>query len=205
MVEKAHEAGRGVRPEEAEEIFLRGWPTEEFIVNHPHAKLYLNAARKYALEFARNYRPEPMMDMPLEIVLRDPEAGPPIQLDLIALYMSGDGAQVALTFRPESLAEYARENGVLWGGLKPAHRLGFVLLRERDPEVTPLVYSGEDGRVYPYQWTNRKNDYERESARVAEQHRTFGEAVFSTALKARTCDRCPNRITCPHWIGALEG
>lgn len=205
IVERAHEAGRSVGTEEAEEIFLRGWPTEEFVVNHPHAKLYLNVARKYALEFARNYRPEPRMDMSLENVIRDPEAGPPIQLDLIALYMTGDGAQIALTFRPESLAEYERENGVLWGGLKPAQRVGFVLLRERDTKVTPLVYSGEDGRVYPYQWTNRKNDYERESARVAELHRTFSEAVFSTTLKARTCDRCPERITCPHWVGALEG
>lgn len=204
IVEKAHEIGRAVTPEEAEEIILRGWPTEEFVANHPHAVLYLNVARKYALDFARGYRPEPRMDIPLENVIRDTEAGPPIQLDLVALYIDDDGAQIALSFRPESLAEYERENGILWSALKPAHRLGFVLLRERDPDITPLVYSGEDGRVYQYQWTNRKNDYEKESSRLADQHRIFGEAIFSTTLKDRTCDRCPNRIICPHWIGALK-
>lgn len=205
ILERAHEAGGPVGPDEAEEIFLRGWPTEDEMVNHPHAGLYLNVARRYALAFARGYRPEPGLESSLENVLREPEAGPPVQLDLIAHYLAGDGARVALMFRPESLSAHEREDGLLWGGLKPAHRLGFVLLRERDPELRPLVFSGEDGRVYLYQWTNRGSDYGKESARAAEQHRTFGEAVFSTTLKARTCDRCPGRVTCPHWVGALAG
>lgn len=202
LLEKAQQEGRPLSEQEAVEIFLKGWPTDEKVLDHPHATLYRNIARRYALDFARVYKPELRMDAPLETVLRDVE-GPPVQLDLIALYLTDEGERIALTFRPESLAEHGREKGVLWGGLKPAHRLGFVMLRETDPEVKPFVYSGEDGNLYPYQWTSRKNDYEKESSRIARQHRSFGEGVFSTTLKDRTCDRCPDRITCPHWVGAL--
>jgi hypothetical protein len=138
------------------------------------------------------------------LIIDDSQYGPPLSLDLLAHYRDDSGNPVALKFRPESIAENIRNQRLLWSGLNPPQRVGFVMLREIEPDVQPFVFSGEDGTLHPYQWTNRQADYLRESSRVTGQLKEFGEGVFKTTLKTRTCDRCPMRVSCPHWIGVLE-
>ena len=204
ILESAHDKQRGVSAEEAKSILAQLWPRDEDIVDHPHSAIYSNLAERYVVNFAEVYKPEPKMAEILNLIIDDSQYGPPLSLDLLAHYRDDSGNPVALKFRPESIAENIRNQRLLWSGLNPPQRVGFVMLREIEPDVQPFVFSGEDGTLHPYQWTNRQADYLRESSRVTGQLKEFGEGVFKTTLKTRTCDRCPMRVSCPHWIGVLE-
>ncbi len=204
ILELAHEQQGRVSAVQAKAILAKLWPTDEDIVDHPHARIYSNLAERYVLNFAEVYEPEPKLAEVLNLIIDGSENSAPLSLDLIAHYRDERGVPIALNFRPESIAQDVRSQGLLWGGLKPPQRVGFVILREIEPNVQPFVFSGEDGTVHSYQWTNRQADYNRESSRLTNQLREFGQGVFKTTLKSRTCDRCPDRISCPHWMGLLE-
>jgi hypothetical protein len=203
ILELAQEKRKAVSEEGAKNILLELWPTDEDIVNHPHASIYFNLAQRYVVNFAEVYNPEPKMAEVLNLIIDESENGPALRLDLLAHYRDDNGIPIALNFRPESIAQNVRSQGLLWGGLKPPQRVGFVILRGLEPDVRPFVFSGDDGTLHPYQWTNRHADYQRESTRLTNQLKEFGEGVFRTTLRMRTCDRCPARVSCPYWMGLL--
>jgi hypothetical protein len=128
----------------------------------------------------------------------------PVRLDLVSLYRVNENAPTAILFRPESLKEHNREKGLLWGALKPpSRRVAFVLLREMEPTMQPIVFSGEDGAFYNYQWSNRKADLAKEIERVQSRFKSFAQGYFAEEVEPFTCDKCESRIACPHWIKAL--
>jgi hypothetical protein len=132
------------------------------------------------------------------------EAGVPVYLDLVAHYQATDGVAVALVFRPESLAPHTSPQGVRWSGLDSAHRVPFVLLRQEDPGLQPSVFSAEDGVVYPYRWSARATDLAKEAERVTARLQALAQGRFETTISEWVCDRCPVRVSCPYWLGALE-
>ena len=199
----AHTSGAAVSEEDAKRILSELWPKDEDLVDHPHGSIYLNLALRYVVNFAQVYKPEPKMAELLNLIIDEREMGPALRLDLVAHYRDTKGVPIALNFRPESLAHKVKSQGLLWGGLKAPQRVGFVVLREMEPNVRPFVFSGDDGALHPYRWTNRQADYNKESTRITSQLEAFGQGIFRTRLKARTCDRCPARVSCPHWMGLL--
>jgi hypothetical protein len=199
----AHTSGEAVTEEDAKKILLELWPKDEDLVDHPHRSIYFNLALRYVVNFAQVYEPEPKMAELLNLIIDESEMGPALRLDLLAYYCDTNGIPIAVNFRPESLAHKVKGQGLLWGALKAPQRVGFVVLREMEANVQPFVFSGDDGTLHPYQWTNRQADYKKESARVTGQLKAFGQGIFQTTLKTRTCDRCPARVSCPHWMGLL--
>lgn len=79
-----------------------------------------------------------------------------------------------------------------------------MLLKLRDPDVRPFVFSGEDGVLYPYQWGTRKADFDKESERVLSRLRLFSHGVFVEQVNEYMCDKCESRVPCPHWIEAIN-
>jgi hypothetical protein len=126
-----------------------------------------------------------------------------VRLDLLAHYVADDGTPVAITFRPESLAARNRPQGLLWSALSPAQRVPFVLLQEHAPQLRPYVFSAEDGVLYPYQWTRNPASLAQETARLQEHLTALEHGVFRTTVQDWACDRCPVRLACPYWLGAL--
>jgi hypothetical protein len=199
MVRRAHERPASIQPQEARNIFMAHWPAHE-VADHPHGQLYCNIGLEYIERFARAYQPEPRAAQHLDLVVESQETGRTLRHDLLAYYRSADGTAVALTFRPETLAEKARPNGLLWSGLSSAQRVSFVMLKADEPELQPYVFSAQDGVVYPYTWPRRQQDFDKEAGAVARQLNTLSQQHFDTAVDTRTCDRCPVRISCPHWL-----
>jgi len=127
-----------------------------------------------------------------------------VRLDLVAFYRVDGGAPVAIIFRPESLQDKVREKGLLWGALGSRHRATFVLLKKYEPELQPVVFSGDDGKIYRYQWGTRKNDFENETERLLQRFKQFAQGVFIEQVEPFICDGCDSRIACPYWLNALE-
>jgi len=202
VVRRAHERETPVSRAEAEEILLEGWPMHE-TADHPHHALYLNVALGYMAQFAHAYTPQPQAHEHLALTVSEDESALPLRLDLLAYYQADDGAPVAIAFRPEALEEKSRPQGVLWSGLSAAHRASFVLLKRRAPQIRPYVFSAEDGVLYPYLWTRNASDFEREADRLAQRYKELAQQTFETTVQEWTCDRCPVRVACPDWLGAL--
>jgi hypothetical protein len=107
-------------------------------------------------------------------------------------------------FRPESLREKDREKGLLWGALGAKHRITFVFLKKFEPDLHPVVFSGDDGQLYRYQWGARKNDFENETERLLKRLSQFAQGVFIEQVEPFVCDGCDSRIVCPYWLNALS-
>ncbi len=154
IVHQAHAKGEAISSAEAHDMLLQEWPVSD-VAEHPHQALYTNRARAYIEQFARAYQPYPKAQTHLDPTRNHEDMGLALRYDLVAHYHADDGTTVALTWRPESLQEKSRAHGLLWSGLKAAHRAAFVLLKEDAPDLQPYVFSAEDGLVYPYLWPNR--------------------------------------------------
>lgn len=200
IINKAHETSAPISEAEAREILLEGWEAAE-ISEHSHCSIYLPLALAYVDRLARAYIPPPGEIEPLETSILEEETGVSVRLDLIAHYRTG-GESVAIMFRPESLKEGVRGKELLWGKLGTGERVPFVLLRMRNPEIRPFIFSGEDGEIYPYMWGKDK-DFANEAARVTARYKDFGRAKFVQTINERKCDRCDSRLPCPHWMGAV--
>ena len=199
IVEKAHDVRTRVGPEDARQIFVEKW-AESSLEEHIHHPIYFNLALSYVDRFAAAYEPEGDVEHLSPII--GEETYFPVRLDLVAYYRTVDGTTVAILFRPESLAGKCKENGLLWGALDSKRRVPFVLLKLRDPDVRPFVFSGEDGVLYPYQWGTRKADFDKEAERVNGRLRLFAHGVFVEQVNEYMCDKCESRVPCPHWIEA---
>ncbi|HYP28541.1 MAG TPA: UvrD-helicase domain-containing protein [Blastocatellia bacterium] len=198
IIERAHETGAPVSEQEACEIFLKIWNAGE-ISDHPHREIYEQRALAYVARMALAYIPPPGQSESLELTIWEEETELPLRLDLIAQYRKSDGESVAILFRPESLKEFKREKGLLWGALSSGKRVPFVLLRLSNPHIKPFVFSGEDGELYPYLWGKDK-DFEKEATRVRERFKAFGRSEFQEQISPHKCDQCDSRIPCPHWL-----
>jgi len=199
IVEEAQERGARLAPGDARQIFLEKW-AESKVEGHVHHDIYFNLALRYVDRFAAAYEPEGDVEL-LSPVIGE-ETNFPVRLDLVAYYRTAGGT-TAILFRPESLAEKCKDKGLLWGALDSKRRVPFVLLRLRDPDVRPFVFSGEDGVLYPYLWGARQADFDKESERVLGRLRLFAHGVFVEQVNEYMCDKCESRVPCPHWIEAI--
>jgi hypothetical protein len=202
IVEKAHRDGRPVDPGEARAILIERW-NEIRMADHPHHDIYFNLARAYVERFAEAFIPESGIVEYLNLTI-DNDENFPLRLDLIAFYRVAGDSPVAIMFRPESLREKAREKGLLWGALGAKHRITFVFLKKFEPELHPVVFSGDDGQLYRYQWGARKNDFENETERLLKRLSQFAQGVFIEQVEPFVCDGCDSRIVCPYWLNALS-
>jgi hypothetical protein len=60
-----------------------------------------------------------------------------------------------------------------------------------------------DEVLYPYQWTANANELDKETKRLAQQCDDLAHGRFTAKVQEWTCNRCPVRVSCPHWLGAL--
>ena len=204
IVRRAQERQAPIQPQEARAIFLDRWPGHE-VAEHPHAKLYGDTGGDYVERFAHAYRPDPKACAPLDLLALGGTAQLPLRHDLLAHYRAEDGTPVAMIFRPESLDHKARENGLLWSALSPAQRVSFVMLKQHEPDLRPYVFSAQDGVIYPYLWPSRPQDLAKETAAITRQLQALSQQRFETTVQMWTCERCPVRVSCPHWLGLQNG
>jgi superfamily I DNA/RNA helicase len=203
IVELAYAQRAIVDDTSAQQVLLEKWE-KNIDLEHPHNDLYYDVAQRYVSLFAHGFIPEEGDVEFLNPTVYESKTRFPVRLDLVSMYRVNGNASTALLFRPESLREHNREKGLLWGGLKPSsRRIAFVLLRKIEPALRPIVFSGEDGVFYNYQWSNRKTDFANETERVNNRFKSFAQGYFSEQVEPFTCDRCDSRIACPHWIKAL--
>jgi len=201
IVEKAHRDGRPVDPGEARAILIEKW-NEIQVADHSHHNIYFNLAVAYVERFAEAFMPESGSVEYLNLVNVNDEKFP-VRLDLVTFYRLDGDRPVAIMFRPESMREKVREKGLLWGALSAKHRATFVLLKKYEPELQPVVFSGDDGMFYRYQWGARKNDFENETERLLQRLKQFAQGVFIEQVEPFVCDGCDSRIACPYWLNAL--
>lgn len=208
VIERAHETGQQVLTEAAVSIFTESFRVADF-GTHLHYSLYQEAGINYLTRFSRVYAPHPraveFLD-PAALIATEDSRMLPLRFDLLALYRDADGDAHAITFRPESLAKNAAKNHpdeLLWSGLKTAHRLAFLLLRNRLPGLQPQVFSAADGVLYKLRWSARASGMTTEHERINERWHALSRGRFATKLNERACDRCPARIACPHWLQAI--
>jgi hypothetical protein len=203
VVERASDSS-ALSADEAAAIFAEVWPEDKF-TEHPHSPFYRQLAITYVTAFARAFaaRSKAGDHFELELAMEEAEDAPRLRLDLVAHYRDETGASVAILLRPESLAKSYRSEGLLWSSLKPAQRLPFVLLRSRHRTFRPRVFSAADGVLYDYLWSKKTADVEKEAEHAAERFKAFARGTFATKVSEWMCDRCPARVSCPHWMGAL--
>jgi superfamily I DNA/RNA helicase len=204
VVELANAEKAQVGDEAARQILLDAW-TKGVDPEHPHYELYYQFAQNYVVRFAGGFIPQEGRVEYLNPTVYESKTRFPVRLDLVSLFRGDGNTPTAILFRPESLREYNREKGLLWGALKPAsRRVAFVLLKEIEPALRPIVFSGEDGVFYNYQWSSRKADFMNEVERINNRFKSFAQGYFAEQVEPFTCDRCESRIACPHWIKAVS-
>lgn len=200
---RANATGRQVAAAEAREVIEAEWPASRH-ADHAHAEMYRATAIGMVAAFARAFVPSPGVsaDLDPEISLSS-EGSPDVRLDLIAHFKQPDGTVVAVAFRPESLAT---EPGPLnWSDLNNNKRISLVLLENARPGIAAQVYSGADGRIYDYLWSERSPEaLPKQAAALKAKRDAFARRDFGAEPTKFGCDRCRVRATCPHWIGALE-
>ncbi len=89
IVQRAHELGKTVSPEEARSLFHHGWPSSEEVVDHPHHDLYVEIGLDYVLRFAEVYR-QPKAQRHLGLDRQSTGSDVSLQHDLLAHYQTVD-------------------------------------------------------------------------------------------------------------------
>ena len=108
----------------------------------------------------------PPADKYLESALGYDNAGLRLRLDLVAFHRATDGSVIAVQFRPESYADKAKDGNLQWSKLDNAYRIPFALLRQREPQLRPFIFSGEDGALYHFLWSAKKGSVDEEARRA---------------------------------------
>lgn len=205
IASRANASGAAVSDAEAMAILEAQWPADRY-ADHDHFPVYRRAAERMVVGFARAFTPAPgaNVDLDPEIRLLTP-GGPDIRVDLVAHFRQADGSVVAITFRPESLAEVEdRHEPLVWSALTEPKRISLVLLEDAAPGIRPKVYSGTDALLYDYQWSKKPESLPKQVAELKAQRDAFARGDFSSDMSKFKCERCRVRASCPHWIGALE-
>jgi hypothetical protein len=208
IIEKSFDESRVVSRYEALQILDTQWEKMN-VQNHSHHEIYYGLARNYVENFARNFAPQVNGRIEfLDLVMKSGENQLSIRLDLVCAYRVNGGSPTAILFRPESLKAKVRENGLLWSGLTNSRRASLVLLKSAEPYLQALIFSGADGQIYPFQWGKQPKDkppnFEVEALRLQEKLQNFALNRFATEADPYQCDRCGQRLSCPHWLEALD-
>ncbi|MBS1808798.1 MAG: UvrD-helicase domain-containing protein [Acidobacteria bacterium] len=198
IVELAHSQISYLSEQEAENIFFEKWSQHESVAGHMHERLFGRIGRRYVNRFANAYGEVSTIDEYLDITFCDETTGLPLRLELVKLYRTTNGEVIAIAFRPESLNGKINEKGLLWGKFE-AHRNSLVLLKERFPDLRAFVFSGEDGTLHEFQWT-KPNYYNQGVQALNDRVDAFSRGVFKQKIEEYNCDKCTQRVTCPHWI-----
>jgi len=186
---------------EAAEIFREEWKANG-ADGHRHHRIYFALGQKYVERFAIVSQSLPPADKYLESALGDDTAGLRLRLDLVAFHRAADGSVVAVQFRPESYADKAKDGNLQWSKLDNPYRIPFALLRQREPQLRPYVFSGEDGVLYPFLWSAKKGSVEEEARRAEERYKLFSRRIFNQQINRWKCDSCDVHVICPHWLEA---
>ncbi|MFN0124573.1 MAG: UvrD-helicase domain-containing protein [Blastocatellia bacterium] len=213
IIEQAQGSGERLPAAAARVLFDQAFADTK-LVEHQHYTLFQEAGAEYAVRFAAEYKPDPRaMEYYDAAELLDryrEEAGAsamlPLRFDFVSCYRAADGSMPMIVFRPESMAKNAAKNSpreLNWSGLKSTQRLAFVLLRNVIPELEPLVFSAADGILYKLRWSARASSMTTEHERLQERWRAYSARKFETKLSEHACNRCPARLSCPHWLNVL--
>ena len=144
-----------------------------------------------------------------EFTILDPELtitgtadAPVVRLDLVGHLRRIDGTVEAIAFRPETV-KAGNGGDINWSSLSKRNRLAFVLLERATPGIKGRVYSGADGMLRNFRWSRDADSLPKEATTAIAQLDALGRSELATTVKAYTCDHCPVRVSCPHWIGAI--
>jgi superfamily I DNA/RNA helicase len=201
VVYESGEKGSAIGQSEAAEIFREEWKVKG-ADGHRHHRIYFALGQKYVGRFALASQSLPPADKYLESALGDDTAGLRLRLDLVAFHRAADGSVIAVQFRPETYADKAKDGNLQWSKLDNAYRIPFALLRQREPQLRPYVFSGEDGVLYPFLWSVKKGSVEEEARRAEERYRLFSRRIFNQQINRWKCDSCEVHVICPHWLEA---
>jgi superfamily I DNA/RNA helicase len=201
VIYESGEAGNPISQSKAAEIFREEWKANG-AEGHRHHRIYFALGQKYVERFAVVSESLPPADKYLESALGDDTAGLRLRLDLVAFHRAGDGSVIAVQFRPESYADKVKDGSLQWSKLDNPYRIPFALLRQREPNLRPFVFSGEDGVLYPFLWSAKKGSVEEEARRAEERYRLFSRRIFNQQINRWKCDRCEVHVICPHWLEA---
>jgi DNA helicase-2/ATP-dependent DNA helicase PcrA len=185
------------------EIFRAEWKAN-VVDEHQHQQIYFALGQKYVERFVQAARSLPPPDKYLESVLGDDMAALRLRLDLVASHRAKDGSVIAVQFRPESYADKAKDGKLQWSKLDNAYRISFVLLRQREPKLQPFVFSGEDGVLYPFLWSAKRESMDEEARRAEERYQLFSRRIFTQHINHWKCESCDVHVICPHWLEAVE-
>jgi DNA helicase-2/ATP-dependent DNA helicase PcrA len=185
------------------EIFRAEWKAN-VVDEHQHHQIYFALGQKYVERFVQAARSLPPPDKYLESVLGDDMAALRLRLDLVASHRAKDGSVIAVQFRPESYADKAKDGKLQWSKLDNAYRIPFVLLRQREPKLQPFVFSGEDGVLYPFLWSAKRESMDEEARRAEERYQLFSRRIFNQQINHWKCESCDVHVICPHWLEAVE-
>ena len=203
----SEERGEKVRDLEAAQIFVEKYPQKEF-EGHPHLNLYKKVGTDFITKFAGAYEPHGITQLTFLETNFGIEDGAgelmPLRLDLVARFRDeASGTIHAISFRPETLAQKVsrRDNNVLpWNALDPSKRLAFLFLKDQDVNLQPWVFSGKDGRIYPYRWNQRAENMGVEREKVITKLKALTGGEFIMIPDDYECNLCRARITCPHYL-----
>jgi superfamily I DNA/RNA helicase len=198
IVELAHSQMSRIPGQEAEKIFFEKWSQHESVAGHLHERLFGKIGGWYVSRFADAYIAPSAIDEYLDITFCDETTGLPLRLEIVKLYRTTNGEVIAIAFRPESLNSKINEKGLLWGKFE-AHRNSLILLKERFSKLRVFVFSGEDGKLHEFQWP-KSNFYTQGVQALNDRVDSFAQGVFRQKIEEYNCDKCAQRITCPHWI-----
>lgn len=215
IIQHAQESNRKLTKLEAEEIFKTAFSGED-ILAHPHYTAYKRRGIDYAARFAKDYDPQPGTVEIVEIENINENGNQellPLRLDLIAHYRDKNGQTHSVIFRPESLEK--PKNGKLpdeiaWSKVKENNnhtrkKMPFVLLRKVDTKIQPWVFSGEDGKIYKLKWNKNTETMDEDVVWATARLQAFSAGKFESVIEEFFCDtKCKCRISCPHWIKAIE-
>lgn len=204
LVKVAHERGEKTSKEEARGVLSEKWEELE-AREHDHHEMYHRVALRYVDAFARAFAPMASGHRPLEgtkpMQMGTPEVG--VRLGFVASFYDDDGQPTAILFRPESCQNKLSSDGsaILWSELR-SKRIPFVLLRELYLNLRPYVFSGEDGRLYPFQWSTQEGSMQKALLKAGGQLAELSDGRYAQKINSWKCDRCPSRLNCPFWLRA---
>jgi hypothetical protein len=203
VVVQTVECGQRLSENQVNQIVDEEWPVEHRR-DHPHIDLYRPRARDWAQALGRTIDVHRLSDATNheETFEWQDATGTPrtLKLQLIAQLTDRAGDRIVIALETKASGGPA----VKWSDLADYHRLPFVLLHDRHHDVQPFVFSGSDGEIRPFRWSQRKPD-DAIAADAANAKGAFDRLVMGQLdgkVDDWTCDRCGARTLCPWWIGA---
>jgi superfamily I DNA/RNA helicase len=182
-------------------ILTEEWPTDR-VEDHPHRDLYNRMASDSVRRFAKAYAPGSVRATELDLTVTLSEDSLSVSLDVIALYREGDACAVAIAFRPESFLGKAEGGSLPWGKFDQSKRTGLVAANLATGGIEARIFSAADGVIYEYRLNPRF--LAKQESEITGRLHAMSRDDFSTEISDAECDRCPARVSCPHWIGALD-